>query len=121
VFEHLVDPYEVGLRVVRSLRDGGVLRIGVPNGGNVRGLLRDADWLAPKGSPWSLNAVAPLEHVNCFDHEAIVAFGERLGLRLFQYPARQYLEPWGRIRFAVSALLHVVHRPRGTTLLFQKA
>ena len=32
----------------------------------------------------------------------------------------QFLEPWERIRFAVSAIVHVVRKPAGTLLLFRK-
>jgi SAM-dependent methyltransferase len=120
VFEHLVEPLEVGHKLVAALRPGGVLRISVPNGSKIPTLLVDADWEAPKGSPRSMNAVAPLEHLNCFDHASLVRFGALLGLEPFQFPARQYFEPWERARFMASALVHVVRKPRGTMLLFRK-
>ena len=121
VFEHLVDPGLSGEQLVAALRPGGILRISVPNGTNVPELLADADWSAPKGSPRSLNAVAPLEHLNCFSHESLTHFGsERLNLVPMQYPVRQFLEPWERIRFAVSAVVHALRPPKGTMLLFRK-
>jgi SAM-dependent methyltransferase len=121
VFEHLVDPGLSGERLVAALRPGGILRISVPNGTNVPELLADADWSAPKGSPRSLNAVAPLEHLNCFSYESLTHFGsKRLELVPMQYPVRQFLEPWERIRFAVSAVVHALRPPKGTMLLFRK-
>jgi len=121
VFEHLVEPAPRGDRLVAALRPGGILRISVPNGGNVRALLADPDWSAPKDSPCSLNAVAPLEHLNCFTHESLKWLGEqRLRLVPMRYPTRQFFEPWERIRFAASALLHALRRPKGTMLLFRK-
>lgn len=121
VFEHLIDPALTGDRLVAALRPGGILRISVPNGGNARALLADADWSAAKDSPRSLNAVAPLEHLNCFTHDSLTWLGEqRLGLVPMRYPTRQFLEPWERIRFAISALVHAVRRPKGTMLLFRK-
>jgi hypothetical protein len=121
VFEHLVDPFETGTRLVGALRPGGLLRISVPNGQRIRSLLEAPDWFAPKRSPCSLNPVAPLEHLNCFTHDALTRFGHQLGLRLFRYPTRQFLEPWERARFMVSALVHVVRRPKGTLLMFRKS
>lgn len=120
VFEHLTEPATTGARLAEALRPGGILRISVPNGAGVRELLNDPDWSAPKGTAKSLNAVAPLEHVNCFTHAALVHFGSTLGLELMHYPTRQFLDPWERVRFAASALLHTLRRPKGTMLLFRK-
>jgi SAM-dependent methyltransferase len=121
VFEHLTEPAETGARLVAALRPGGVLRISVPNAGNLRDLLADPDWRAPKGTARSLNAAVPIEHVNCFTHDSLMRFATtRLRLEPMTYPTRQYLEPWGRMRFAVSAVVHTVRRPKGTMQLFRK-
>ena len=120
VFEHLTEPATTGARLAAALRPGGILRISVPNGASVRELLNAPDFSAPKGTAKSLNAIAPLEHVNCFTHDALVHFASTLGLELMHYPTRQFLDPWERVRFAASALLHTVRRPKGTMLLFQK-
>lgn len=120
VVEHLVEPCEVLQQLVDALRPGGLLRISVPNGAGIVDRLEHADWRAPKGSPASLNAVAPLEHLNCFDHGSLRQLGQSVGLEPFHYPLRQYLEPMERMRFAVSALVHRVRRPEGTLQLFRK-
>lgn len=120
VFEHLVEPMAELGRLASALRPGGLVRISVPNGGDVESRLSDADWTAPKGSGRSLNAIAPLEHINCFDHRSLIALGERAGLRRFTYPARQYLDSWERCRFIASAVVHKFKAPTGTLLLFQK-
>jgi SAM-dependent methyltransferase len=120
VFEHLVEPAAVLAELTRALRPGGVLRISVPNGSNVLDLLRDPDWSAPKASARSLNAIAPLEHINCFNHRSLSAFAANGSLRSFRYPLRQYLDPWERARFIASAFKHAVRPPRGTMLLFQR-
>jgi hypothetical protein len=65
VFEHLVAPAQVMQWLAGSLVHGGLLRISVPNGAGVESLVAQADWAASKGSPRSLNAIAPLEHINC--------------------------------------------------------
>jgi len=120
VFEHLVDPLTELRRLAGALRPGGLVRISVPNGTDVESRLAIADWAAPKGSPRSLNAVAPLEHINCFNHRSVVALGERVGLRRFDYSTRQYMDSWERARFIASAVAHRLKGPSGTLLLFQK-
>lgn len=121
VLEHLVEPLETAERLVASLRPGGLMRISVPNGKSVRGLLADPDWVAPKGSARSLNAIAPLEHVNCFTHKTVMHLAASLGLSAFTYPTRQFLDTWERMRFVASAVPHAVRKPKGTMLLFRKS
>ncbi len=120
VVEHLVDPRGTVEHLLRSLRPGGLLRISVPNGSGIVERLQRADWQAPKGSPGSLNSVAPLEHLNCFDHGSLRRLGELVGLEPFHYPLRQYLDPMERMRFTASAVLHRVRRPEGTLQYFRK-
>jgi len=80
VFEHLPRPTEVLVRLVEALRPGGVLKIGVPHDPQIRRKLTQPDWLAPKNSPGSLNAVAPVEHLNYFESASLLAFCQRAGL-----------------------------------------
>jgi len=84
VFEHLVEPVETLTRLARALGARGWLKIAVPSGKGVAERLRSPDWEAGKGSAESLNAVAPLEHVNCFSSRSLEVLGERAGLE----PAR---------------------------------
>jgi SAM-dependent methyltransferase len=120
VFEHLTDPADTVRRLATALRPGGLLRISVPNGSNVVELLQEPDWLAAKGTPRSLNAVTPLEHLNCYTRATILRLGGEGGLEEFRYPLRQFLDPMERIRFAASAFVHVVRKPQGTLALFRK-
>jgi SAM-dependent methyltransferase len=120
VFEHLVDPLDVAHSIARALVPGGLLRVSVPNGTHIPSLLADPDWTAAKDDPRSLNAIAPLEHLNCFTRRTIVRMGELAGLTEFRYPLRQFLDPMERIRFAVSAVVHVVRKPQGTIVLLRK-
>jgi SAM-dependent methyltransferase len=119
VFEHLTAPLEIAARLRRALRPGGMLRISVPNGSDIKDRLARGRWDAPKSSPDSLNAVAPLEHLNCFDYRSLVTMTTRAGLREVRIPLRQFLSPWQPVRFVASALVHAVRRPRGTVLLFE--
>jgi SAM-dependent methyltransferase len=122
VFEHLVDPAQVIHQLCNALVPGGLLRIAVPNGIGIEARLADADWSAPKESHRSLNAVAPLEHVNCFKRESLLALGSRGGLREFTYPFRQYMTSMERVRFMASALVHLVRTPTGTSpIMFRRS
>jgi 2-polyprenyl-3-methyl-5-hydroxy-6-metoxy-1,4-benzoquinol methylase len=80
VFEHIPQPLTTLQHLTRGLARDGLLKISVPNGVRVRALLKCPDWNAPKRSPRSLNAVAPLEHINCFDHKALTVLGRKAGL-----------------------------------------
>jgi hypothetical protein len=86
----------------------------------VRSLLADPDWSAPKGSPASLNAVAPLEHVNCFDHGALVAIGVAAGLEPFGFPLGVDLAGSRDLRTALGAVKRRFVPPTGTLVWFRR-
>jgi SAM-dependent methyltransferase len=75
VFEHLVAPREILQRLARSLTAGGWLKIAVPDASRLEARLVDPDW-----SSRSLNPVAPLEHLNALDRDALEELGRRAGL-----------------------------------------
>ncbi|MGH3114027.1 MAG: hypothetical protein ACRDOP_11250, partial [Gaiellaceae bacterium] len=109
-------------RLRGALRPGGLLRICVPNGTDIRDRLRRGRWDdANRGSADSLMAVAPLEHVNCFNYRSLSGMARQAGLRETWFPARQFLDQWTPVRFVASSLMHKLRRPRGTLLLFEKA
>ena len=120
VFEHLVAPSTVLRRLAQTLRPSGVLRMSVPNGCDIKRRLTRLDWAAPKESPESLNAAAPLEHLNTFNTRSLIDLGTSAGLTTFNYPARQYFDSWERIRFVSSAVVHILRRPPGTLMYFQR-
>lgn len=80
VFEHVPEPLELARRLSAALAPGGILKVSVPNGSDIRTRLAAPDWRCPDDSPRSLNAVAPLEHVNCFSKRAIATMGTAVGL-----------------------------------------
>lgn len=80
VFEHLPDPFQQLAVLRRSLRNGGIIKIGVPHDPRLRTKLRQPDWKAPKNSPASLNAVAPIEHLNHFEPASLQAMASRAGM-----------------------------------------
>jgi SAM-dependent methyltransferase len=121
VFEHLVEPRLVFAELAAALKPGGILRISVPNGSKIPHLLKHPDWSAPKGSAKSLNAIAPLEHINCYNYSSLISLGATAQLQPFHYPLRQFLDPWERTRFLLSAFYHTIRPASGTMLLFQKS
>lgn len=80
VLEHLPRPAETVAGLVRALRPGGVLKIGVPHDPALRTKLQRPQWTAAKDSPDSLNAVAPIEHLNHFEPASLTALGRAAGL-----------------------------------------
>lgn len=121
VIEHVAEPLATVRALAAAVKPGGIVRISVPNGSSVASLLAHPDWAAPKGSAHSLNAVAPLEHVNCFDHASLLQLGRRAGLQPYRFPVRQRLHSWERLRFVGAALASPVRRPKGTLLYFRRA
>lgn len=78
VFEHLPNPQTVLSRLKKCLKPNGLLKISVPNGANIKQKLKKSDWKAKKESSNSLNPIAPLEHVNCFNKENLIQFARGL-------------------------------------------
>ncbi len=99
VFEHLVDPSDVATRLSGALSENGILKISVPIGIRARRRLEIGDWTAKQGDPHSLHDVAPLDHINCFLNESLVALGRRAGLEEVPIPAKlryKYAPMWER-------------------------
>lgn len=120
VFEHLTDPVKEVARLARSLRPGGVLKIGVPHDAALRLKLAKPDWAAPKNTDASLNGVAPIEHLNHFEPASLDALAAKAGLEALPVrgwellPASAYLHPLGprkRAGLWLRTQLHEVYRP----------
>ena len=103
VFEHLTDPLPTLTRLRHALSPNGILRINVPGGHDIRSALRAPDWLAPHGQPDYLNDVAPLQHLNYFNYEAMVQMAHKAGLEEVEVPG-ELLQPEG-IPAKVKAIL----------------
>jgi SAM-dependent methyltransferase len=88
IFEHLPNPLETLQYISQSLKPNGVIRISVPNGWDIRNRLKILDWAALKGSKNTLYPISPLEHINCFNHDALVRMAELAGLAPIQVSAQ---------------------------------
>ena len=83
VFEHLSAPMHTLKLLVSKIQRNGIVCIDVPNGRSIEAALRDANWNAAKGP------IQPLEHINCFTHKTLTAFGERAGLKRLKQPLQR--------------------------------
>lgn len=125
VFEHLTEPADVLGRLAGALNPGGWLKIAVPHCPDILTRLEEPDWEAPKGSPRSLNAVAPLEHVNCFTTAALDALATRGGLKRVPLPLGvqyRFLTAAPGLRGLAKTLLTPIYRRwvRAGTYLFYR-
>jgi 2-polyprenyl-3-methyl-5-hydroxy-6-metoxy-1,4-benzoquinol methylase len=88
VFEHLPDPRQALHELCRYLHADGIVYLRVPDGRDVLRRLRRDGW-----SP-DLDAIHPLEHINCFTRATLILLAASVGLRPFHAPLR--LE-WGSL------------------------
>lgn len=113
VFEHLSQPLETLLHLVKALKPNGILKISVPTAGNIDKRLKLMDWTAPKFSNHSLNPVAPLEHINFFRRESILKMASIAGLKEICIPLGkqyQYMTNWSGIKNIAINVLQPIRR-----------
>lgn len=125
VFEHIAQPYEVMSHLSKALKPGGLLKLSVPWGNDVRGLLRRIDWNAPQDAEWSPMSVAPLEHVNTYPTSTLKALGRRAGLEPIRIGVGVLILDFNKSRFKEG--LRTSFRPiyrkmnkKGSYVLFRK-
>ncbi len=92
VFEHLAEPLETLAHLRNCVAPNGIIRINVPGGRDMRRKLELGDWSAPQESPDSLNDVAPLQHVNCFNFGSMVRMAQGAGLEEVEVRT-EFLQP----------------------------
>ena len=123
-FEHVGRPLEILRYLRKSLKTNGLIKISVPDGADIKRRLNVSDWTAPKGTKNSLNAVSPLEHINCYNRSSIIKMAEIAGLQEVKIPIRlQYIYStnWRPIREMAKNLLRPFYYnvlQKGTYLFF---
>jgi 2-polyprenyl-3-methyl-5-hydroxy-6-metoxy-1,4-benzoquinol methylase len=123
VFEHLADPLGTLQVLARVLKLGGLIKLSVPNGWDIKRRLAKADWSAPRSSPDSLVAVAPLEHINCFAERSLTLMAQRAGLEkveLWRWDKALWRDATLRemARPAYNKIKPVLRPQQGSTYLF---
>ena len=88
VFEHLAEPRQAMIELIRSLLPEGVLHIRVPDGRGIAASLRQKGWSG------ELDAIHPLEHINCFTRDSLQWLAGDLGLEAIHPPLRLH---WGSL------------------------
>jgi 2-polyprenyl-3-methyl-5-hydroxy-6-metoxy-1,4-benzoquinol methylase len=88
VFEHLPDPAGTLQQLCARLAPRALVYIRVPDGRGVANRLRRRGW-----SP-DLDAIHPLEHINCFTRKTLIDLAAGAGLSLVQPPPRL---SWGSL------------------------
>lgn len=117
VLEHIPAPLGTLMELVSHLRAGGLVRISVPNGKRFERQYRRRKWVPQK------DAVHPLEHINCFQHETLNATAEQCGLapikpwRYLSATIRQALQGSTSLKFLAESLLKQMF---GTSIIYYK-
>jgi len=93
VFEHLPNPLETLEQLQARLKPDGVIYLRVPDGRAIEKTLAQSGWSC------ELDAIHPLEHINCFTRHSLCQLASRAGLVAFQPPLRLCLGSlWGGIK-----------------------
>jgi len=123
VFEHIPNPLETLQELTSLVKPGGLIKISVPDGYRLNEVLKLSDWKAPKGTLNSLNMVAPLEHINCFNFKSIIRMAELSGLTLIselvyhKYPKTIFDVIKNKYR---PLFIQKIRKNKGTYLFLQK-
>jgi len=93
VFEHLSDPLDTLMHLKRGLKPGGIIKISVPNGSDIKERMKTWDWTADRfrgviRAEDSLNPVAPLQHINCFSRNALVKMATKASITPVPLPQK---------------------------------
>lgn len=124
VFEHIPEPLDTLYHLKSGLKKGGVIKISVPYASNIERRLKLMNWKAPKGTRYSLNPVAPLEHINYFRRESILKMASIAGLEEIKIPMiQQYANVtiWaGNLKQTVKDLVRPIYRYSNSNYIFLK-
>jgi 2-polyprenyl-3-methyl-5-hydroxy-6-metoxy-1,4-benzoquinol methylase len=126
VFEHIPDPLATLLHLKSGLRPGGIVKISVPYSPVINESLKLMKWERKKGSLFSLNPVAPLEHVNYFRRSSIVKMGTECGMNEIRIPfmwqyrlSTLFIE--GSIKSTLKNIIRPVYNRFGNYVFLQKS
>jgi SAM-dependent methyltransferase len=113
VVEHLPQPREAVLELIKCLAPGGVLKISVPDGGGIKKTLRSWTWREAMTRRNEIMPVQPLEHLNCFNSNSLGQFARGCGLKPVNFPialAYAYSTDWSTPRAMAKNVLRPIKR-----------
>jgi len=82
VFEHLTEPMDILTSLTELLTPSGIMLIRVPDGRGIAAKLGTSGWQP------SMQAIHPLEHINCFTRHSLIHMAKQAGLRPISAPVR---------------------------------
>lgn len=104
VFEHLLDPLGTLIQLRERLANSGYIYLRVPDGRHVESILRQSGW-----SP-ELDAIHPLEHINCFSRSSLTYMASCAGLTVANPPVRLHLGSiWGGLKREINDRFLTTH------------
>lgn len=104
VFEHLPDPRQTLETLGDRLTADGVVCIRVPDGRGVAASLKQRGW-----SP-DLDAIHPLEHINCFTRGSLIRLAADARLKPFNPPLRlNWASLWGDLKREIADRFFTTH------------
>ena len=104
VFEHLEKPLQTLQQLRSRLKPDGLIYLRVPDGGDIEKILERSGWNS------DLDAIHPLEHINCFTRASLISLASRAGLDPLQPPLRLNLRSlWGGIKREYSDRFVTTH------------
>ncbi|MFX1391934.1 MAG: class I SAM-dependent methyltransferase [Promethearchaeota archaeon] len=106
VFEHIPKPLETLIYLKKSLKPNGLIKISVPNCRDIKRRLKKMNWKAPKRSKDSLNAVSPLEHINCYTEKSVRMMAVLAGFEIVNIPLYDRIPYVKDIRFLKPLLMY---------------
>lgn len=113
VVEHLSFPHETVMSLKNSLADGGILKISVPDGSDIKAVLRSWKWNDAMANREKIMPLQPIEHLNCFTAPSLQKFAEGCGLKPVSLPlglVYAYSTDWSGTRAIAKNLLRPVKR-----------
>jgi 2-polyprenyl-3-methyl-5-hydroxy-6-metoxy-1,4-benzoquinol methylase len=113
VFEHISQPLETLKYLMTALKPDGILKISVPFATNIDARLKRMDWTAAKGTTYSLNPLAPMEHINFFKRSSLIKMANEAGMEQVYIPLKtqyRFTTDWGTPeRIAKNILLPIYY------------
>jgi len=104
VFEHLPDPLGTLVELRKNLSSDGFIYVRVPDGRGIARRLREHGWSS------DMEAVHPLEHINCFTRRTLIRLAREAGLEPFNPPLRlQWGRVWGGLRREFNDRFRTTH------------
>lgn len=113
VFEHLAEPLHTLSYLQESLNANGIIKISVPTANDIERRLAGMNWEGPKNSKNSLNAVAPLEHINCYKRESLVKMANMAGMKEIRIPVSiqyRFMSNWCNLNEIIKNLMRPLYR-----------